>query len=90
MQHAAPWAISDRSHLENVIFICADSIRVCGILLQPFMPSKMETLLDMLAVAKQSRTFKYARLGADRSFGQPVPGQAKQQPNLFPALSIPS
>ena len=92
MEHAAPWGPADRKAVQDVVYLCADSIRVCGILLQPFMPSKMQALLDMLGVDKLSRAFQDTKLGANRNFGQwPVDGgYPKQQGNLFPALPVPS
>ena len=90
MEHAAPWAITSENDIENIIYLCADSVRVCGLLLQPFMPLKMETLLDMLGVDAQSRSFKDARLGTNRSFGHSLADRGKQQNSLFPALPVSS
>ena len=39
------------------------SFRLCGILLQPFMPSKAGMLLDALSVEPEQRTMEYAELG---------------------------
>lgn len=44
-----------RKHVDTSIFVVAESLRICGLLLQPFMPEKMATLLDMLGVSKDMR-----------------------------------
>ena len=88
MEQAAPWAITSESGTQNVIYLCADSLRVCGLLLQPFMPSKMENLLDMLGVDKRFRSFEDAEIGANRAFGLPLADGGKQQGSLFPALPV--
>ncbi|KAL9047397.1 MAG: hypothetical protein Q9214_000011, partial [Letrouitia sp. 1 TL-2023] len=52
MQKNAPWDLSDNlrdvGHLDRIIFLCAESIRITGILLQPVMPSRMKMLLDLI------------------------------------------
>jgi methionyl-tRNA synthetase len=54
MQHSAPWELvaskdpKDITELDRIIYLCAEALRVCGILLQPYMPNKMAKLLDML------------------------------------------
>ena len=78
MQDSAPWAVAKESavmdKLDSIIYLCAESLRICGILLQPYMPSKMGMLLDMLGVEKNRRTFADAILGADDAYGAPLPG----------------
>lgn len=40
-----------------------ESLRVCGILLQPFIPSKAAQLLDALGVNDHQRSMAFAELG---------------------------
>ena len=95
MQTAQPWAVAkestDIAQLESIIYLCAESLRICGILLQPYMPLKMKSLLDMLGVEPGRRLFANAILGADDTYGTPLPGVSLGQGLegvLFPPLSI--
>ncbi|OJD13058.1 methionine-tRNA ligase [Emergomyces pasteurianus Ep9510] len=75
-----PWALvkapSAETHtkLNGVLYTTAESLRIAGILLQPFMPQKSSELLDMLGVAREveKRNFNAAKLGADHSYGVPL------------------
>jgi methionyl-tRNA synthetase len=49
--------------------MAADSVRIMGILLQPFMPERMQVGLNMIGVDETRRSFEYARLGADLDYG---------------------
>ena len=71
-----------------IIYYAAESLRICGILLQPFMPSKMKRLLDMLGVDEKKRLFEHARFGIDVDYGGPkcdLGGGADA--SLFPPLT---
>ncbi|KAL8739719.1 MAG: hypothetical protein Q9190_007504 [Brigantiaea leucoxantha] len=72
--HSAPWYLAgnlrDPHHLDRIIFLCAESIRISGILLQPVMPSKMKELLDLVGVQPGARGYKDTRFGADRDYGR--------------------
>ena len=49
--HDAPWNLTDPAQADQknaCIYMCAESLRICGILLQPYMPEKMKQLLDTL------------------------------------------
>lgn len=60
-----------------------------GILLQPFMPSKSNQMLDMLGVSMEKRTFEYAVMGADFSYGEPNVAVGKGAfDSLFPPLEV--
>ena len=78
MQASAPWTVAKESEtkgeVDSIIYLCAESLRICGILLQPYMPSKMTSLLDMLGVEKSKRGFADAIIGADETYGTPLPG----------------
>lgn len=91
IQSRAPWELNqpkDEQQLDRVIYLCAESIRICGILLQPYMPSKMKQLLDMLGVADNARLYANAVLGSDKDYGVPkFPLGTGTQGILFPPLS---
>lgn len=77
----------DQHKLDRIIFLCAEALRVCGILLQPYMPSKMEKLLDMLGVRRDARGFERARYAADSEYGTSTLGLGKGTEGvLFPPL----
>lgn len=81
---------SEQAQLEVhiIIFYAAESLRICGILLQPFMPSKMKRLLDMLGVEEDKRSFLDARLGIDLDYGVPKCDLGKTvDESLFPPLT---
>jgi methionyl-tRNA synthetase len=65
----APWNRdpADPAVVRTVATV-AETIRVTAILLQPFMPAKMATLLDYLGVAPEDRGWDFARVGADLSY----------------------
>lgn len=87
MQSAAPWSAHDQS-VDKIIYICAESLRISGILLQPFMPSKMNDLLNQLGVDRAKRQFENASFGSDSSYGTPmVPVGRGHEGVLFPPLS---
>ncbi|KAI4280617.1 MAG: hypothetical protein L6R35_005854, partial [Caloplaca aegaea] len=70
MQHASPWNFGaptdkhgrpkalqcfDLGRLDPIIYACAESIRICAILLQPVMPERMKHVLDLLGVDEGRR-----------------------------------
>ena len=91
MQYLQPWDLvvkeQDHTQIDCRIFLLAESIRICGILLQPFMPEKMTKLLDMLGVSPEARSFKNAYIGVDSDYGTPaIPIGKGHQGVLFPPL----
>jgi methionyl-tRNA synthetase len=87
IQHCAPWALKapeQKQEQNKIIFISAESVRITGILLRPFMPSKAKAILDQLAVEPTKRSFEYARYGADDSYGVGTKGKKGM---VFPPLS---
>ncbi|KAI9876199.1 MAG: methionyl-tRNA synthetase [Pleopsidium flavum] len=93
MHHCQPWDLvtsnnsKDIAELDRIIYLCAEALRVCGILLQPYMPDKMAELLDMLGVRSDARGFDNARLGSDRDYGLPAVELGKGYAGvLFPPL----
>lgn len=95
IQAAAPWDLAKvpgdekRAEMQLVVYTAAESLRIVGILLQPFMPEKAAELLDVLGVPAQNRTFAHARPGADYEYGKPLrsPGKGALD-GLFPPLPV--
>ncbi|KAK8197463.1 hypothetical protein HDK77DRAFT_19197 [Phyllosticta capitalensis] len=71
-------------HVYRTIYHCAETLRITGIMLQPYMPEKMKTLLDVLGVAEERRTLKDAYPGADQDYGVPIVDPMKVM--LFPKI----
>jgi len=73
-----------KQELRKVIYLCAEGLRVAGILLQPFMPGKMPELLDRMGVRGDRRRAEWAlELGGDMDYGQ---GMTNNKSVLFPPL----
>ncbi len=55
----APWALrkTDLARMGAVLRVLADVIRVVATVLQPFMPTSMERMLDQLGVRRDQRDF---------------------------------
>lgn len=70
------------------IYVAAETLRITGILLQPFMPDSAKKQLDLLGVAEDRRTFEWCSVGQDDTYGTPLVdvGTGKQG-TLFPALT---
>jgi methionyl-tRNA synthetase len=77
----------NKAAADKVVYMAAESLRVCGILLQPFLPDKATQLLDTLGVAQDKRTYAYAVPNCDLSYGTPFidPGRDRND-GLFPPL----
>lgn len=76
--------------VHEIIFLTSEALRVCGILLQPFMPERSARMLDVLGVEEGlgSRGFQAAQYGADTNFGIPrVPIGKGREGVLFAALT---
>ncbi|KAI5295981.1 methionyl-tRNA synthetase [Ascosphaera acerosa] len=108
---AQPWQMithadakpADRTQpheVDRVVYNGAETLRIVGILMQPFMPTKARQLLDLLGVqdAPEKRSFAAARYGGDLDYGvvnpaavgggAPAKGGKKGDPyaTLFPPL----
>ena len=65
-----PWDYGHNKAFQlTIIYQCAESMRIIGILLQPFMPESMKRMLDMLGVDEGARKFQDATFGSDSDFG---------------------
>jgi methionyl-tRNA synthetase len=75
--------------ITQIIYYSSEAIRICGILLQPFMPTKANQLLDMLGVDEGKRRFQDAVLGGDGTYGEKkVPVGKCAHDSLFPPLLV--
>lgn len=95
IQHEAPWSLAKsedpeaKERLISAVYHSAEAIRIVGILLQPYMPEKASLLLDMIGVLPERRTYEYAILGADPSYGDAQAPLGKGAwDGLFPPLAI--
>ncbi|KAI1376495.1 methionyl-tRNA synthetase [Hypoxylon crocopeplum] len=92
MQKATPWdraKMGDTIAVEKIIFYAAESLRIVGILLQPFIPEKSSEFLDRLGVSHDRRTFQYAELHADDTYGTPMISVGEgAQSSLFPPIPV--
>ncbi|MEE3501470.1 methionine--tRNA ligase [Acidiphilium acidophilum] len=59
IDHQQPWTLrkSDPARMNHVLRTLCETLRIAGLLLQPFMPDTMAKLLDQLAVPPDARTF---------------------------------
>ncbi|KXL48590.1 hypothetical protein M433DRAFT_56688 [Acidomyces richmondensis BFW] len=98
MQVASPWALdgsaeTPTSHqlvaeIDRAIYMAAETLRLVGIMLQPFIPTSSERLLDMIGVRKDRRDWEWCVLGKDDEYGKPMVDLGKgEQGVLFPRLS---
>lgn len=64
LTESAPWSASTNTVTTVEVYtVILESLRVCGILLQPFIPSKAGQLLDALGVPDDQRSMAFAGLG---------------------------
>jgi methionyl-tRNA synthetase len=56
-----------------VYALSLETLRICGILLQPFIPSKAGMLLDALGIPRSERCMQHAQY-LSRSVGSVTPG----------------
>lgn len=75
-----PWASNTGAReILHLLVWARETLRICGILLQPFLPIASQSLLDALRVAGNARTYDAARIGAGRVRAGPM-----QHRILFP------
>jgi methionyl-tRNA synthetase len=85
-------AVSDLSQVDRTIFLCAEALRLTGIMLSPVMPEKMGMLLDMLGVKAERRTWEWCEVERDDAWGEVGEGVRLgkgMQGVLFPAIEDP-
>lgn len=95
MEESSPWDLANKDgttathqrQLDEVMYVCAESLRICGILLQPYMPSKSKHLLDLLGVDPNERMFSNTTACSDLKYGTPTVDVGKGHVGvLFPSL----
>ncbi|KAI0015330.1 tRNA synthetases class I (M)-domain-containing protein [Xylariomycetidae sp. FL0641] len=89
---AEPWAMAKKGAVETVnqtVFLAMEMLRIQGILLQPFVPTKAAELLDRLGVAPENRTFAHAQMYVDPDYGTSrIPLGTGAGSSLFPPLPV--
>ena len=88
-----PWErarAGDAEAMDRIILVAAESLRIAGILLQPFVPGKAAEMLDRLGVDPARRALVDARFGADTTYGIStyVPEPGSTDAGLFPPLPV--
>ena len=75
MQAQEPWKLkkTDPARMGTVLYVVAEVIRICAILLQPVMPEAMSELLDLLGVPETGRAFDSLKPGRALSAGTTLP-----------------
>lgn len=75
---------------DQIVYLLAESLRITGILLQPFIPDKAEEALNRLGVDPLNRTFKQAKFHLDSTYGERIvpPEMTGLSQVLFPALPV--
>lgn len=63
MTNSAPWAQDPQSAAASYVSIL-ETIRVCALCLQPFIPNAAKRLLDAMGIPAGQRTLQYAAIGA--------------------------
>lgn len=100
LQAKAPWKVvsamreakvdpfkGNRAEIDAVIFVCSESLRIVGILLQPVMPEKAKLLLDQLGVQPDRRSWEWCAVGKDDGYGESMVDLSKvANRHLFPTL----
>lgn len=71
----------------SCIYVCAESLRICGILLQPYIPEKAEALLNVVGVAPDARSFQNTMFGSDANYGRVGHDFSTGSFKLFPPLT---
>ncbi|KAG4303816.1 hypothetical protein PORY_002779 [Pneumocystis oryctolagi] len=85
-QNSEPWKYKhDPLKVDPIIFRSLEAMRISGILLKPFMPSKADEMLNQLGVEIPKRNFKFCKLGADDTY---LKTQCTQNKQLFPKLHV--
>ncbi|TNY18108.1 methionyl-tRNA synthetase [Rhodotorula diobovata] len=86
VQLLSPWlATASPSDVHRALFFGSETLRIAGILLQPFMPTKAAQLLDMLGVDAARRRWEDCEIGKGGHRTAPAAGKV----HLWPAVVVP-
>ncbi len=68
-----PWALkkTDPARMDTVLYVTAEVLRIIGIMTQPYIPASAASLLHLLSVPDDMRSF--ADLGKSLASGTPLP-----------------
>ena len=86
LQEAQPWETSPKDR-DICLYTCAEGLRICAILLQPFMPEKMAQVLDALGVHKSARSFTDTQFGSDLTYGSAPQSYLEREWDVFPKMA---
>ena len=98
LQQSEPWTLvrennsakdpSVQAEVDRIVYLNAETLRLVGIMLQPFIATSAKRLLDMLGVAEKRRNWDWCALGRDNAYGVPlVEIEAGEKGVLFPGLT---
>lgn len=77
-----------KDELDRIVYANVETLRLVGIMLQPFMPDTASRLLDMLGVEAGRRYWQWCAVGCDDSYGTPKVDLGRgEQGHLFPGLT---
>ena len=91
LQHAAPWsADTPDAAVARCVYQTVETLRVCGVLLQAYMPRSMARLLDVLAVPPAERKWEHivSPEGAALRDAVPLHTTGEKIAPLFPRLTV--
>ena len=73
LEQTAPWKLvkTDKRKAGLVLYDCLEVLRICGILLSPVMPKKMEQLLSALGESLSFKNTEWGRLPLGKSLDRP-------------------
>jgi methionyl-tRNA synthetase len=76
------------AEIDRSIYLAAESLRLVGIMLQPFIPESAGRLLDMIGVGLERRGWEWCVVGKDAEYGVPLVELGRGGHGvLFPGLS---
>ena len=77
-----------KDELDRIVYLNAETLRLVGIMLLPFMPTAASRLLDMIGVAEERRNWDWCHVGMDNSYGVPFVDLGRGEKGLlFPGLT---
>lgn len=81
-------ALAIKDELDRIVYLNAETLRLVGIMLQPFMPTAAGRLLNMVGVTEERRNWDWCYVGSDDSYGVPMIELGQGEGGvLFPGLS---
>ena len=88
IDETAPWVLakdeSQKPRLARVMYNLLESLRICGVLLQPFMPDTCTKLFAQVGAGPQLTTWQ----SAEQWGSLPAAAQVQKGDNLFPRIDL--